>query len=254
LIGATFQKLVDIMAKLRGPEGCPWDREQTHESLKPYLLEETYEVLETLDKNDFGGLKEELGDLLLQTVFHSRLAQEKNRFTILDVLETINQKLVRRHPHVFGQMEINTSEEQRIHWEHLKKEEGKASVLDGVPRALPALLRSHRIQQKASTVGFDWEETNQVWEKVTEELEELSAVMDTKNREAIVEEFGDLLFALVNLSRFLRVNPEEALSRAVEKFSDRFRRLENSMEAEGKNMRNTSLEEMDAVWNRIKKE
>jgi len=241
------------MEKLRGADGCPWDKEQTHESLKPYLLEEAYEVLETIDEKDFDGLKEELGDLLLQVIFHAQLAREKNHFTIIDVLETINQKLVRRHPHVFGQMEINTSEEQRIHWEHLKKQEGKSSVLDGVPKASPALLRARRVQQKASTVGFDWEETEQVWKKVTEETAELKEAIDSKNQENIEEEFGDLLFALVNLTRFIKVDPENALRLAVEKFTSRFKRIEKTMEACGKDLRDSTLEEMDAVWNRIKK-
>lgn len=253
MIEATFQQLVNIMEKLRGADGCPWDKEQTHESLKPYLLEEAYEVLETIDEKDFDGLKEELGDLLLQVIFHAQLAREKNHFTIIDVLETINQKLVRRHPHVFGQMEINTSEEQRIHWEHLKKQEGKSSVLDGVPKASPALLRARRVQQKASTVGFDWEETEQVWKKVTEETAELKEAIDSKNQENIEEEFGDLLFALVNLTRFIKVDPENALRLAVEKFTSRFKRVEKTMEACGKDLRDSTLEEMDAVWNRIKK-
>ena len=242
------------MAKLRSPEGCPWDKEQTHESLKPYLLEEAYEVLETLDEKDFEGLKEELGDLLLQVVYHARLAEEKNRFSIIDVLETINQKLLRRHPHVFGQIEINTAEQQRVHWERLKKKEGKESVLDGVPRSLPALLKAHRIQQKASTVGFDWKEASQVWHKVNEEIEELKSAFDSQNHVHIEEEFGDLLFALVNLSRFIRINPEDSLRRAVEKFITRFQKVEKTMEALGKEMKNATLEEMDAIWDRIKGE
>ena len=253
MIEATFNYLVDIMAKLRSTNGCPWDREQTHDSLKPFLLEETYEVLETLDENDFAGLQEELGDLLLQVVFHAQLAQEEDRFTIKDVLETINRKLISRHPHVFGQIEINTSEEQRIHWEHLKKREGKASVLDGVPKSLPALLRSHRIQQKASTVGFDWEKEDQVWKKITEEFDELKTAIESKDQEKIEEEFGDLLFALVNLSRFIKVNPEDALRRAVEKFTHRFQKVEKTMEASGKDLKKATLKEMDEVWNRIKK-
>jgi len=254
LIGKAFQQLVDIMARLRSPGGCPWDKEQTHDSLKPYLVEEAYEVLETLDMHDFNGLREELGDLLLQVVFHARLAEEKTRFSIIDVLTTINQKLVRRHPHVFGQMEINTAEEQRIHWEHLKKKEGKESILEGVPRSLPALLRAHRIQQKASTVGFDWENGEQVWQKVKEEIGELTTAIESKSQESIEEEFGDLLFALVNLSRFIKVNPEGALRQAVEKFINRFKKVEKTMEALGKDLKDASLEEMDAVWNRIKKE
>lgn len=254
MIGKEFQQLVEIMAILRSPVGCPWDKEQTHDSLKPYLLEEAYEVLETLDMNDFDGLREELGDLLLQVVFHARLAEEKMRFSIIDVLTTINQKLVRRHPHVFGQMEINTAEEQRIHWEHLKKKEGKVSILEGVPCSLPALLQAHRIQQKASTVGFDWETGKQVWQKVKEEIEELNAAIESKSQEFIEEEFGDLLFALVNLSRFIKVNPECALRQAVEKFITRFKKVEKTMEVLGKDLKDASLEEMDAVWNRIKKE
>ncbi len=248
----AFQQLVDIMAKLRSPDGCPWDREQTHDSLKPYLLEEAYEVLETLDDGDFEGLKEELGDLMLQVVFHAQLADEKGRFSIGDVLENINQKLMRRHPHVFGQTEIHTAEEQRIHWENLKKKEGKASVLDGVPKTFPALLRARRIQQKASTVGFDWEKTEQVWEKVKEEIGELEEVVQTQDTSRIEEEFGDLLFALVNLSRFIRVDPENALRRAVDKFTRRFQKVEQTMDAQGKNMKEASLDEMDAVWDRIK--
>jgi len=248
----AFQQLVDIMAKLRSSDGCPWDREQTHDSLKPYLLEEAYEVLETLDDGDFEGLKEELGDLMLQVVFHAQLADEKGRFSIGDVLDTINQKLMRRHPHVFGQTEIHTAEEQRIHWENLKKKEGKASVLDGVPKTLPALLRARRIQQKASTVGFDWEKTEQVWEKVKEEIGELEEVLQTQDANRIEEEFGDLLFALVNLSRFIRVDPENSLRRAVDKFIRRFQKVEQTMDALGKKMNEASLDEMDAVWDRIK--
>ena len=249
----AFQQLVDIMAKLRSPDGCPWDKEQTHDSLKPYLLEEAYEVLETLDDGDFDGLKEELGDLMLQVVYHAQLANEKGRFSIGDVLDTINQKLMRRHPHVFGQMEIHTAEEQRIHWENLKKKEGKASVLDGVPKSLPALLRAHRIQQKASTVGFDWEKTEQVWEKVKEEVGELVEVVQTQDTSRIEEEFGDLLFALVNLSRFIHVDPENSLRRAVDKFTRRFQKVELTMNALGKNMKEASLDEMDAVWDRVKR-
>ena len=253
MIGTAFQQLVEIMTRLRGPDGCPWDKEQTHESLKPFLLEEAYEVLDALDRKDDEDLAEELGDLLLQVVFHAQLAQERDRFAILDVLTTINQKLVRRHPHVFGQTEIHTAEEQRVHWERLKKREGKRSVLDGVPKTLPALLRAHRIQQKASTVGFDWEELDQVWGKVKEEIAELDEAVGTKQQAEITEEFGDLLFSLVNLSRFIKVDPEDALRKAVDKFSRRFRQVEQTLQAEGKELRDATLEEMDAVWNRIKK-
>ena len=252
VVGSAFQHLVDILAKLRSAEGCPWDKEQTHQTLRPFLLEETYEVLESIDDNDMAGLKEELGDLLLQVVFHAQLAQEENRFSIVDVLESINQKLIRRHPHVFGQMEIKTSEEQRINWENIKKTEGKRSVIDGVPNALPALQRAARIQQKASTVGFDWEEEDQVWDKVDEEMVELKEAVKTRDHHAVEEEFGDLLFALVNLSRFLQVNPEDACRHAIRKFVHRFKKLEKTMNALGKDLKQATLEEMDVVWNRIK--
>ncbi len=253
LIGVAFEKLVEIMAKLRSPDGCPWDREQTHESLKPYLIEEAYEVLEVIDKEDTGGLQEELGDLLLQVIFHAQLAEEEKQFTILDVLQSINEKLISRHPHVFGEAQINTADEQRIHWENLKREERQSSCLDGVPKHLPALLRARRIQQKASTVGFDWKEKEPVWEKVKEEIEELDTAIQSKNRKAVEEEFGDLLFSLVNLSRFIRINPEDGLNRAIDKFIDRFQKLEKIMEEEGQDLKDASLEEMDKVWDRIKK-
>lgn len=253
MIGTAFEKLVRIMAQLRSPDGCPWDKEQTHKSLKPYLIEEAYEVLETIEEENPDGLKEELGDLLLQVIFHAQLAKENNEFTILDVLQSINEKLTIRHPHVFGEVQINTADEQRIHWEHIKKRERKRSCLYGVPKQLPALLRARRIQQKASTVGFDWKEKEQVWEKVKEEIKELSAVIRSEQQEKIEEEFGDLLFSLVNLSRFIKINPEDALNRAIDKFIDRFQKLEKTMEKEGQDLKKATLKEMDKIWNRIKK-
>jgi len=254
VIGQNFEKLVNIMSKLRDKDGCPWDREQTHESLKPYLLEEAYEVLEALDHESDDELREELGDLLLQVIFHSQIADEEKRFSILEVLENINDKLTRRHPHVFGDVNIETAEEQRVHWEKLKKNEGKESVIDGVPKNLPSLLKAHRTQQKASTVGFDWEKQEQVWKKINEEIRELKEAIQSNNSSAISEEFGDLLFALVNLSRFLKVNPEESLRQATKKFNTRFRKVEQTMKQEGKSLKDATLEEMDAVWNRIKTE
>ena len=250
----SFQELVEVMARLRGDDGCPWDREQTHTTLRPFLLEETYEVLEALDRNDDTELKEELGDLLLQIVFHARVAEERNAFDIDDVIQGIHRKLIRRHPHVFGSVRIDSAEEQRVHWEGLKQQEGKTSVVDGVPEILPSLLRAHRVQQKASTVGFDWETAEQVWKKVEEELSELESAVQQGEQEQIEEEFGDLLFALVNLSRFLNLNPEDALRNAVRKFIRRFQKVESAMRAEGKALQDATLEEMDAVWNRIKQE
>jgi len=253
LTGKAFEKLVGIMAKLRSAEGCPWDREQTHKSLRPYLMEEAYEVLEMLDEGNEEGLMEELGDLILQPVFHAQISKENGRFDMEDVLNTINAKLIRRHPHVFGDVEINTAEEQRIHWENLKKHEGKKSVLDGVPRAAPALMRACRIQQKASTVGFDWGETGPVWDKIHEELDELKNAVKSGSAENMHEEFGDLLFALVNLARFLKINPEDSLREAVEKFIRRFQQVESAFLAQERSMKDASLEEMDTVWEQVKK-
>ncbi|MBN1783261.1 nucleoside triphosphate pyrophosphohydrolase [bacterium] len=254
MLGSTFETLVNIMAALRREDGCPWDREQTHETLKPYLLEEAYEVLESIDNRDPGALKEELGDLMLQSVFHAQIASESSHFTMQDVLETITEKLIRRHPHVFGDTVIHTAEEQKIHWEKLKKNEGKKSVVDGVPVHAPALLRAYRVQQKAATVGFDWDHIGQVWKKVEEEIQELHDEIEQKNPEAVNEEFGDLLFALVNVSRFIHVHPEDALRRATDKFIQRFQKVESRFREKGRDLRTATLEEMDKVWNEIKKE
>lgn len=250
----AFEKLVEIMSRLRGPDGCPWDREQTHDSLKPYLLEEAYEVLEAVDRRDFEDLREELGDLLLQPVFHAQLAGEAGLFDIHDVLDTLNEKLIRRHPHVFGEAFIADSDEQVRHWEKIKKSEGKKSALDGVPVTAPSLLRAYRTQQKAAAVGFDWPDAAPVWDKIREELGELEEAVAGMKREAVEEELGDLLFAIVNLSRFLRANPEEALRKSVEKFIRRFKAVEAEIESGGGDIRKTPLADMDAVWNRIKTE
>ena len=252
MIGESFKKLTEIMEKLRGESGCPWDREQTHESLKPFLLEEAYEVLETLDNEDFDHLVEELGDLLLQIVFHARLAEEAGRFSIEDVVKKINEKLIRRHPHVFGQKVIRSADEQRSHWERLKKTEGKNSILDGVPKLLPGLYRAYRIQQKAASVGFDWETVDQVWTKVDEEINELKESIAGGDAKAVSEEFGDVLFALVNLSRFLKLQPEDAMRKSIHKFIERFQKVEQIMTDRGVDMQDASLQELDAVWNRVK--
>ncbi len=252
--GKIFEELIEIMAALRGPNGCPWDKEQDHESLKPYILEEAYEVLETIDNKDFKSLKEELGDLLLQTVFHAQVAKENGHFDINDVLETLSNKLVSRHPHVFGDVQINSSKDQIVHWEKLKRKEGKKSAIDGVPKNAPALLRAQRIQQKAATVGFDWDERSQVLEKINEEINELESEIQNKDEAGIEEEFGDVLFALVNYARFVHVNAEDALRKSTDKFSQRFKKVEAHLHSQGKTMPESNLEELDAVWNKIKKE
>ena len=248
-----FGRLVNIMEKLRSNEGCPWDREQTHDSLRQFLLEETYEVLETIDEKNYDELKFELGDLLLQVIFHAQIAKEERRFDIEDVLRGISDKLIHRHPNVFGDVEINSAEEQTVNWEKMKHKEGKKSVIDGVPRELSALLRAHRIQSKAATVGFDWEAVQDVWSKVKEELAEFETAIKSKNQDEIEEEFGDILFTLVNLSRFINVNPEDAMRATTEKFIYRFKKVENEIKKQGKQMNEATLNELDAIWDQVKR-
>ena len=251
--GELFTDLMAIMVQLRGENGCPWDRGQTHESIKPYLVEETYEVLEAIDEQDLAKLKEELGDLMLQIVFHAQMAEEAGAFSMRDVLAAIKEKLIRRHPHVFGAVKAETAQEVLFNWEQIKQTErrqvnDRSSVLDGVPRELPALLRAHRLQEKASRVGFDWTEAREVLRKVEEELTELRAAMDGRAADRVEAELGDLLFALVNLSRFLAVNPEEALRKTIARFIARFRYIEEELSRRGRSLRQATLQEMDALW------
>lgn len=254
--GKQFEELVEVMHRLRGEGGCPWDREQTRESLKPFLIEEAYEVLEALDEGDVERYKEELGDLLLQAVFHAQIARERGEFTIEDVLRTLVEKLVRRHPHVFGEAKASSAREVLHNWELMKRDErrekeGKASALEGVPKELPALLRAQRLQDKAARVGFDWKHIEEVWGKVEEELGELGEAIQ-RRPERVEAEFGDLLFALVNLSRFLGVNAEEALQKSTARFIARFRYIEEEMARRGKALEKASLEEMEAFWEEAK--
>ena len=252
--GQRFEKLVQIMAELRSENGCPWDKEQTHLSLRQYLIEEAYEVLECLDEENISELPKELGDLLLQIVFHAQIARENDEFSIDDVLNEISQKLIRRHPHVYGDVEINSAAEQSVHWEQLKKHEGKRSVLDGVPKNLPGLQRASRLQQKAATVGFDWPDISGVWDKIHEELQELQHAIESKDKNCIEDEYGDLLFALVNLGRFLEINPEDALRRTIEKFISRFGQIEKHFSEKGQELHETSLEEMESIWQKAKED
>ncbi len=251
--GELFAELVEIMARLRGEGGCPWDREQTHESIKPYLIEETYEVLEAIDDQDPAKLREELGDLILQAVFHAQMAEEAGVFNIANVLGTITDKLRRRHPHVFGDVKAETAQEVLFNWEQIKqaerrREKGEASLLDGVPRELPALLRAHRLQEKASRVGFDWAEAQAVLRKVEEELAELRIAMEGQATDRMEAEMGDLLFALVNLSRFIAVNPEEALRKTIARFIARFHYIEEALDRSGRSLNQATLQEMEALW------
>jgi len=248
-------KLVEVMRRLRSVNGCPWDREQTHQSLKPYLLEETYEVLNALDSGDDEHFKEELGDLLLQIVFHTQLAAEEGRFTIDDVAQSIVDKLVRRHPHVFGDVKVGNSEEVLQNWEKIKKGEGKKSVLDGVPEHLPALLKARRVQEKAKRVGFDWDSVDGAFEKLVEEMRELKEVVSLGKAGGAEEEFGDILFSIVNISRFLGIDAEDSLRKTINKFMKRFHAIEERIRKKGdKPLEEYTLEELDALWEEVKNE
>ncbi|MDK9717479.1 MAG: nucleoside triphosphate pyrophosphohydrolase [Trichlorobacter sp.] len=246
-----FHQIMTIMRRLRAPGGCPWDAEQTHESLKRYLLEESYEVLEAIDNGSDELLKEELGDLLLQPVFHAAIAEERGAFTMDDVLATLADKLIRRHPHVFGDQEIKDSEAQIANWEKIKKEEKgdeRRSALSGIPPHLPALMKAHKISEKASRVGFDWEHVDQVMAKVIEELHEFEEAMEQGRQDRMEAELGDLLFAIVNLGRFLSLDPEEALRKTIARFQNRFSHIEDRLHATGRHLQDASLDEMEALW------
>lgn len=252
----NFDDLVEIMNILRSPGGCPWDREQNHESLKHYLIEETYEVLEVIDSGDKDKLCEELGDLLFQVIFHARIAAENGDFDINDVVQGICSKMVARHTHVFGDDAADTAEQVLVTWEANKKREknikSQTDVLKNVPSNLPALMRSFKIQQKAAQVGFDWEETDDAFKKVDEEISELRNVYKSKNVERITDELGDTLFAIVNLSRFLKVQPELALTGTINKFIKRFEYMENESAKSGRKLSDMTLSEMDELWNKAK--
>jgi tetrapyrrole methylase family protein/MazG family protein len=251
----SFQKLVDIMTRLRSKEGCPWDHVQTSETLKPYLIEETYELVEAIDEKDPVKIKEELGDLLLQIVFHAQIAKDQGEFDINDVIQGISSKMVSRHPHVFGGAKFETPEEVTKQWQDRKKEEGKfrESALEGVPKELPSLLRAHRLQSRAAKVGFDWEKVEDVYGKLDEELKEFKAAIENKNQKEIEDELGDIFFVLVNISRFVGVNAEEALRKTISKFISRFRYIEMKAADEGRQLSDMPLAEMDALWDEAKK-
>jgi len=251
-----FSDLVDIMKILRSENGCPWDREQTHESLKKYLIEETYEVLEVIDLKDKDRLCEELGDLLLQIIFHAQIAAEDGKFDINDVITGICRKMIQRHTHVFGDAKAENADEVLVNWEAIKKKEkgqkSQTEVLRSVPANLPALMRSYKVQQKAAQVGFDWDNIDDVFAKVHEEIKELEDVYKSKNVERIMDEMGDVFFALVNLARFLKVQPELALTGTINKFIKRFEYIEQESEKMGKRLENMKLPEMDELWNKAK--
>ena len=248
---AAFEKLLDVMDELRAK--CPWDKKQTIESLRYLTIEETYELSEAIMENDMDEVKKELGDLMLHIVFYSKIASEKQSFDISDVLKSITEKLIRRHPHIYSDVEANSAEDVTNNWEKIKLTEGKKSVLSGVPASLPPLVKAYRIQEKARGVGFDWEEPHQVWDKVLEELNELKTEVENKeSKKKIENEFGDLLFALVNYARFIEVNPEDALEKTNKKFISRFNYLEKTSKNEGRSLHKMSLVEMDKYWNEAK--
>ncbi len=252
----AFHGLVQLMARLRGPDGCPWDRAQTANSLRPFLIEECYEVVDALDEGSPEKLKEELGDLLFQIIFHSRIAEEQGSFTITDVIAANREKMVRRHPHVFGDAVLATDREVLANWEEIKRQEkghkDRTSMLEGVPRSLPALLRAHRLQERASRVGFDWSRTEEVLEKLDEEIREFKDAFAQRDAAAAEDELGDILFSLVNLSRFIGVDPEEALRKTTAKFSRRFRYIEERSASMGRPLEQMGLEEMDRLWQESK--
>jgi tetrapyrrole methylase family protein/MazG family protein len=249
-----FQKLLNIMEALRSEKGCPWDKEQTRESLKPFIVEEAYELIEAIDESDPEKIKEELGDLLFQIVFQCQIAKENNEFKISDVIEKISKKMIARHPHVFGGADYKTTDEVIKHWEEQKKLEGKLreSILEGVPKTLPSLLRAHRLQKRAAGVGFDWEKIGDVLRKLDEELKEFKGALETKRQDEIEDELGDIFFMLVNVSRFIGVNPEDALRKTISKFIRRFRYIEMNAAEQGKRLSDMTLPEMDRLWDEAK--
>lgn len=250
-IESLFADYVTVVRRLR--KECPWDREQTHQSIRHSLIEEAYEVVEAIDHKDLNDLKLELGDLLLHVVLHSIIAEEESAFRLEDVVSESSAKLIRRHPHVFGDAEVRNADDVKNNWEKIKLSEGRKSLMDGVPKKMPSLLRAHRLQEKASKVGFDWKRKTDVWKKVVEEIAELHDAEKKRSHDHLEEEFGDLLFALVNYARFLKVNPESALGKSTKKFTRRFQLIEEEIRKRGKKLEHSTLEEMDAIWNEGKK-
>jgi len=249
--GEAFERLVSIMDDLR--EKCPWDKKQTIQTLRQMTLEETYELTDAITEENWKGIKEELGDLLLHIVFYAKIGTEQQQFSLSEMINGICEKLIVRHPHIYGDVQVSNDEDVKRNWEKIKLKEGKTSVLAGVPKTLPALIKAMRLQEKAKQVGFEWENKEQVWEKVKEEEGELQEVIATGEQEKMEEEFGDLLFSLVNFARFLNIDAENALEVTNKKFIRRFTAMETQAQAEGKQLAEMSLEEMDAIWNQIKR-
>ena len=269
--GKKFKELVDVVAKLRAPGGCPWDREQSHETLKPFMVEETYEAIEAIDQKDYNKLCEELGDQLLHILMHAEMAAEEKKFDIYNVIETIKKKMIRRHPHVFppsrgcggrgGKKKVKTAEEVLERWEKIKQEEIREAgekhkgILESIPQSLPALYRADKIQRHVARVGFDWDTVAGAWDKVHEEIDEIQTLLKKKSKsKKVKEEIGDLLFAIANVSRKLGIDAEEALQHSSSKFMRRFREIEREAKAKGKELKKMSLKEMDRIWEEVKRE
>lgn len=250
-LSQSFLRLVQIMDELR--EQCPWDRKQTIQSLRQMTIEESFELVDAITDNDWKGIREELGDLLLHILFYSRIGREEGQFNLEDVIKGISEKLIARHPHIYGDVKVNDEEDVKKNWEKLKLMEGKKSVLGGVPRSLPAMVKAMRLQEKAKQVGFEWDTAEQVWEKVEEEKQELQEAVTTQDPGRMEEELGDLFFSLINYARFLRIDAENALERTNKKFIHRFTQMESAALGQGKDLSQMSLQEMDAIWNSIKK-
>lgn len=248
--GHAFSRLISIMDELR--EKCPWDRKQTIQSLRQLTIEETYELADAITDENWQGIKEELGDLLLHIVFYARIGNERNAFTLEDVITSICDKLIARHPHIYADVTVKNEEDVKKNWEKLKLKEGKTSILSGVPLSLPAMVKAMRLQEKAKQVGFEWENKDQVWQKVEEEIIELKEAIDIQNQLKIEEEFGDVLFSLVNYARFLQLDAENALERTNKKFISRFTRMEEEAIKNGLDLYAMTLEELDTLWNTIK--
>jgi len=250
--GTAFLRLVKIMDELR--EKCPWDKKQTIQTLRHLTIEETYELADAISANDWKGVKEELGDLLLHIVFYSKIGTEQNEFTLDEVINSVCDKLITRHPHIYGDVKVNNEEDVKQNWEKIKLSEGKKSVLGGVPRSLPSMVKAMRLQDKSKQVGFEWDNTEQVWDKVEEEMGELKEAVAGGDKDKMEDELGDVFFSLVNFARFLQVDAENALERTNKKFIDRFTKMENQAALQNKFLHDMTLEEMDALWNKIKKQ
>ncbi len=246
----SFLRLVKIMDELR--EKCPWDKKQTIQTLRPLTIEETYELADAITENNWQHIKEELGDLLLHIIFYSKIGAEQQQFTLPEVINGVCEKLIARHPHIYGDVQVNDEEDVKRNWEKLKMKEGKTSVLSGVPKGLPSMVKAIRIQEKAKQVGFEWDNKDQVFEKIEEEINELKEVVQANDRNKMEEELGDVFFSLVNYARFLQIDADHALERTNRKFIQRFTQMEQEAVSDGKQLANMSLEEMDSIWNRIK--